>query len=168
MRRYKLHLEDRGQDFTWFLIEGDMIIDAGPFQAWLWAGKRLTAKRFAAGDALTFAAPLVEGASQTLNYRVTKVERVEWEEPSYAKKLALRDAAETGGLEPAARGAARHPTSRQKVYARNTITSLVVDRFLKRETVAGQSVWCCTQAGHDLLPWGWRAQSPKLAGEARS
>ncbi len=168
MKRYKLQLEDRGQDFTWFLVEGDIIIDAGPFQAWVWVGKRLTAKRFAVGDAPTFAAPLAEGAPTTLNYLVTKVDRVEWTEPSYAKREALPAAAETGGLEPMARGGARHPTSRQKVYARNTITSLVLDRFLKRETVDGQPRYRCTQAGHDLLPFGWRAQSPKLAGEARS
>jgi hypothetical protein len=38
--KVKLHLEDHGQDFLWFVVEGDKVIEAGPFQNWLWAGKR--------------------------------------------------------------------------------------------------------------------------------
>jgi hypothetical protein len=39
MRR--IHFEDRGQDFLWFDIDSDgKVVDCGPFQAWLWVGKK--------------------------------------------------------------------------------------------------------------------------------
>ena len=39
-QRWKLHLEDHEQDFLWFIVEGDTVIEAGPFQNWFWAGKK--------------------------------------------------------------------------------------------------------------------------------
>lgn len=37
----KLHLQDHGQDFTWLIVDGSEIVDAGPFQGWLWRGERI-------------------------------------------------------------------------------------------------------------------------------
>jgi hypothetical protein len=39
--KIKIHLEDHGQDFLWFIVDGTKVIEAGPFQNWLWAGKTL-------------------------------------------------------------------------------------------------------------------------------
>lgn len=38
---YRLHLVDRGQNFTWLDVQGDTIIDAGPFQAHVWRGMKI-------------------------------------------------------------------------------------------------------------------------------
>ena len=66
----KLHLEDHGQDFLWFKVAGNKVVEAGPFQNWLWAGKELVPpKRWQKGSQIIWA------DGRVLNYRVTRVER---------------------------------------------------------------------------------------------
>lgn len=37
----RIYLEDHGQDFLWFDVTRDEVTGCGPFQAWLWVGKKL-------------------------------------------------------------------------------------------------------------------------------
>ena len=67
----KLNLEDKGQDFLWFIVHGNLIIATGPSQGWLWNERRLTASTFAPGDVLTFADDFM-----TLKYKVVSVEDI--------------------------------------------------------------------------------------------
>lgn len=49
-----VELEDRGQDFTEFYVDGaGLIVDARPFQSWLWSGCRIKEKHIKRGDRLT-------------------------------------------------------------------------------------------------------------------
>jgi hypothetical protein len=67
-----VELEDRGQDFTEFLLNGNnTIVDVKPFQAWVWMGFRIMQKRIRPGMA-----PRLEKRGQlpvTLKYRVVSV-----------------------------------------------------------------------------------------------
>jgi len=166
MRRYKLQLEDLGQDFRWFVVEDDTIIDAGPFQALLWAGRKLTANRFAVGDALTFVTPLEPGAPATLKYHVTGVTKLPWREPGFAKQEALRDAVDAGGL-LRVRGdgyVCVHPANERKRYVSNTIKSLLVHGLLQAGKREGKDAVFCTAEGVEALPWASRPTTPKHAG----
>jgi CRP-like cAMP-binding protein len=72
-RFHKLFLEDLGQDFLYFVVDGrGRIVKAGPFQDWFWSGKTLTVSTFAPGDYLYF-----EDDGARLNYRVERVEPLE-------------------------------------------------------------------------------------------
>jgi hypothetical protein len=67
--KIKLHLEDHGQDFLWFIVEGSKVIEAGPFQNWLWAGKTvIPPKKWKRGSRVVW----LDG--RTLNYPVTRAE----------------------------------------------------------------------------------------------
>ena len=45
-----IEIEDQGQDFTKFCIdENNIIVDAGPFQGWLWKGFQVIQKRIRPG-----------------------------------------------------------------------------------------------------------------------
>lgn len=169
MKRYKLHLEDHGQDFLWFVVEGGRVIDAGPFQAKLWVGKLATRTRFAPGDTI-FLKDTGGQSVYSLRYPVVRVDVLSWAEPTFAKKLALRDAAEAGGLLHAQGTpyACLPLAGKSKPYASNTIRSLWLAGFLKRERIGGTVTYRCTPAGYDALPWGWRPEMPKLAEAGRA
>lgn len=63
----KLELEDRGQDFLWFIVDKEKIVDAGPFQGWFWIGQKiLPPKKWRKGSRVTF----IDG--KTLNYPVVR------------------------------------------------------------------------------------------------
>ncbi len=64
----KLHLEDFGQDFTYFIVDDDKVTEAGPFQNWLWAGRKIKPRVWRKGSQIVF-----EDGS-VLKYRVTRVE----------------------------------------------------------------------------------------------
>lgn len=65
-------LEDRGQDFTEFVVdENNMILDARPFQGWVWAGFEIIQRHIRPGMKLKLRkrgrAPMI------LKYSVTSV-----------------------------------------------------------------------------------------------
>lgn len=52
MKLRELTLEDRGQDFTRFLVdESGQILDAQPFQAWLWTQYSIVTETMVEGQA---------------------------------------------------------------------------------------------------------------------
>ncbi|MCA1909222.1 MAG: hypothetical protein LDL39_12765 [Magnetospirillum sp.] len=70
-----LHLEDRGQDFTWFRVDAaGEIVDCGPFQADTWVGRhvRPDTKSWKAGSRVIFTAD-----NKVLNYPVTVVDIID-------------------------------------------------------------------------------------------
>lgn len=62
----RLDLEDHGQDFTHFIVKDDVIVDCGPFQGWVWIGRKLEQAKWRKGSPVRFA------DGKQLNYRVTK------------------------------------------------------------------------------------------------
>lgn len=70
-----LEFEDRGQDFTrWSLDKENMVIDAQPFQSWVWNGCRVLNRSFRLGDQVRFLYP--DGVTEgTLRYRIVDVRR---------------------------------------------------------------------------------------------
>ena len=97
-RRHRIvTLEDRGQDFTWFEIdETGLIVDAGPFQAWMWKRYRIEPDTLCEG-----VQPLLtRTASRLLHYRIVAI--TQKQEP--AAGAAATDAApnpnsEAGGTQ---------------------------------------------------------------------
>lgn len=74
-QRFEIHLEDMGQDFLYFIVEGRKIIETHPFQGFVWNG-RIIVSNLVVGGAITF------DDGNSLKYRITKIEPV--------KKLAKR------------------------------------------------------------------------------
>lgn len=76
MKKTKIHLQDCGQDFLWFIVETyetgcSKIIDAGPFQARFWRGRQIT--RFEkVGKKPTIEVKCNDW--RLLNYPITKIE----------------------------------------------------------------------------------------------
>jgi len=67
----KLELEDYGQDFTYLIVDGDRIVEAGPFQDWLWRGRRIVPPaKWRRGSQVVFA------DGMTLKYRVTRAKHL--------------------------------------------------------------------------------------------
>lgn len=62
-----LNLEDHGQDFYYFEVRDKTIIKAGPYQGWVWEGKKLVNDGFEPGTVLQFE------DGRTLNYPVESV-----------------------------------------------------------------------------------------------
>lgn len=82
--RFKLHLEDQGQDFLWFIVSGNTIEEAGPFQNSVWAGMKILPPdsykgQWRKGSRVDFPEQGKGKAHQRamrLNYPVIKVERL--------------------------------------------------------------------------------------------
>lgn len=75
--RIKLHLEDQGQDFLWFIVEGRTIVDCGPFQYSVWVGRKVdpSTAKWRKGSRVDF--PPQRGTrAMRLNYPVVKVEKL--------------------------------------------------------------------------------------------
>lgn len=67
-----IHIEDQGQDFTEFYVDdSNVIIDAQPFQGWLWTGYQITNKIRRRAKLQLRKGP----KSLTLKYRVVKIEQ---------------------------------------------------------------------------------------------
>lgn len=73
--RIKLYLEDQGQDFLYFIIDGNTIVEAGPFQNSVWAGREVwpSTAKWRKGSRVDF--PAQKGTREMrLNYPVIRVE----------------------------------------------------------------------------------------------
>lgn len=94
-RATKLHLEDHGQDLLWLVVdENRTIIEAGLFQNWVWAGRRLTTGDFKPGDDVVFEDGLV------LKYAVTEVEPIDLAGPDAEASIEQgRRAARLGAMQ---------------------------------------------------------------------
>lgn len=47
----KIRIEDKGQDFLWFVVdEDDKIVDAGPFQTAFWSGNYVPSGMLRVGE----------------------------------------------------------------------------------------------------------------------
>jgi len=66
-----VELEDHGQDFLQWKIEDGVVVDAKPFQRWVWKGTLVHNDVIAPGDILLIT--LRWGDRTTLKYPVTKV-----------------------------------------------------------------------------------------------
>lgn len=79
----RLDLEDHGQDFTYFVVKDGVIVETGPFQAWVWNGREVqpaaARDHFRPGDAILFK------TGKTLNYRVKSVRKCRWDAPQAAE-----------------------------------------------------------------------------------
>ncbi len=74
----KLIFEDQGQDCLYFVVQGERIVKAGPFQNWLWAGKRLERANYRPGEHVVF------DDGRSYNYPVERIEPMQpgWEAPA--------------------------------------------------------------------------------------
>ena len=69
--RIRILLEDHGQDFLWLEIKGDEIVGCGPFQAWLWVGKKIVPPaKWQKGSRIVFA------DGNMLHYPVTRAKPI--------------------------------------------------------------------------------------------
>lgn len=75
-KKIVVKLEDQGQDFTEFVLEDQMIVEAWPFQTGVWAGYRVRPKTLRPGTRLKLSKP--GKADLPLRYPVIGVE--EWRE----------------------------------------------------------------------------------------
>lgn len=68
----KITFEDRGQDFLWFIIDGETVLDCGGFQKWCWGGLKVINPNLKVGDKII----LDRGDSNwmTLAYPIIKIE----------------------------------------------------------------------------------------------
>ena len=73
--KYKLYLEDHGQDFLWLVVQGSKIVEAGPFQNSLWAGRKIAPPRkWRKGSRINFISGRLLSITGTLHYPVVRVE----------------------------------------------------------------------------------------------
>lgn len=84
-KRFRIRLEDHGQDFLWFEIEREKrrvgrIVDAGPFQAWVWTKHAINLKGARVGRRPMFTTGNLRGC--TLNYPITSIKAVKSGAPS--------------------------------------------------------------------------------------
>ncbi|WCK01057.1 hypothetical protein [Agrobacterium tumefaciens] len=96
----RFHFEDHGQDFLWWDVEDKVgepgaVLDAGPFQASIWAdGKHFVnlSEEYKIGDRLTITNDLQRsietGHSRLLKYPIKRIER----RPGYETHLLLPNA----------------------------------------------------------------------------
>jgi hypothetical protein len=69
----KIHFEDCGQDFLWWIIDDEgNVVDCGPFQASVWVGSTVYMDELEVGEPPMFNSRF--GDDQLLNYSVTKIE----------------------------------------------------------------------------------------------
>lgn len=81
--KLRVHLEDHHQDFLWLDIgetkggyrskPGGRIVGAGPFQGWLWKGKRVKLESLKVGKPVAIC---MDRKWTTIKYPVTRIERV--------------------------------------------------------------------------------------------
>lgn len=71
----RVHLRDEGQDFLWLDIgetkAGHKVVGCGPFQEWMWKGKRVKAERLKVGSQVPIC---LNRRWTTLRYPVKRVE----------------------------------------------------------------------------------------------
>ncbi|MCF8218681.1 MAG: hypothetical protein K9J21_06835 [Bacteroidales bacterium] len=72
----KIELEDKGQDFLYFIIEKDKIIEAGPFQNGLWKGSYVPEKMLKVGGKVYIHKPPYINFG-VLNYRIERMYEIQ-------------------------------------------------------------------------------------------
>lgn len=71
----KIHFEDKGQDFLWWIIDPEgKVIDCGPFQKSFWVGSAVFLPDLEVGEPITYMNRF--GDDRILNYAVTKIEEI--------------------------------------------------------------------------------------------
>jgi hypothetical protein len=69
----RVHLRDEGQDFLWLDIGRATIVGAGPFQGWLWRGKKTRPNQIEVGKLVPVE---LTGGWSTLKYPVTRIQKL--------------------------------------------------------------------------------------------
>lgn len=90
----RIHLADCGQDFLWWDLRGIdggyEVVDCGPFQGWLWIGKRVSAKSVKVRHRPVVAGENGKRGTQ-LNYAIERIEPRTV--PAATRKLSIAVAA---------------------------------------------------------------------------
>ncbi len=77
MAKIKVTFQDHGQDFLWWVLEDQKVVDCGPFQASFWVGRVVTTPQseIAVGTQLGLELTIMgKPQNRLLNYPIEAVE----------------------------------------------------------------------------------------------